>query len=243
MALGAIHSIETFGSVDGPGVRYVIFMQGCAMRCLFCHNADTWKLISPTETSENVLNKALRYKPYWKDSGGITVSGGEPLLQIDFLIELFTLAKNAGVHTTLDTCGQPFTFSEPFFSKFKKLMEVTDLILLDIKHIDSLKHKELSGHRNENILELAQYLSEIDKPIWIRHVLVPTKTDEDKYLIALDKFIASLKNVKRVEVLPYHTLGAYKWKELGLDYPLKEVDPPTNDRIENANKLLHTGWR
>ena len=172
--LGAIHSIETFGLVDGPGVRYVIFMQGCHMRCKFCHNADTWKTKEPDQSAEVVLKKALRYRPYWKDNGGITVSGGEPLLQIDFLIELFRLAKKEGVNTVLDTCGQPFTFEEPFFSKFKQLMNVTDLVLLDIKHIDEMAHKDLTGHTNSNILELAQYLSDIQKPVWIRHVLVPT---------------------------------------------------------------------
>lgn len=243
MTLGAIHSVETFGSVDGPGIRYIIFMQGCHMRCKFCHNADTWLEKEVTQTPEEVLKKALRYKSYWKDKGGITVSGGEPLLQIDFLIELFTLAKNEGVHTTLDTCGQPFTFDEPFFSKFKELMKVTDLVLLDIKHIDLNKHKDLTGHTNENILELAKYLSEINKRVWIRHVLVPTITDEDEYLIKLDNFISTLNNVERVEVLPYHTLGAYKWKELGYDYPLEGIDAPSQDRIDNANKLLHTGWR
>lgn len=239
--LGAIHSIETFGSVDGPGVRYVIFLQGCNMRCKFCHNADTWKIKEGNQTAESVLKKAMRYKPYWKDTGGITVSGGEPLLQIDFLLELFTLAKAEGIHTTLDTCGQPFTKEEPFFSKFEQLMQVTDLVLLDIKHIDSMKHKDLTGHGNENILELAKYLDSIHKPVWIRHVLVPTINDDEKYLVALDLFIQDLKNVERVEVLPYHTLGAYKWKELGLSYPLEGIDPPSKESIEKANHLLHTG--
>ena len=155
--LGAIHSIETFGLVDGPGVRYVIFMQGCHMRCKFCHNADTWKTKEPDQSAEVVLKKALRYRPYWKDNGGITVSGGEPLLQIDFLIELFTFAKKEGVNTVLDTCGQPFTFEEPFFSKFKQLMNVTDLVLLDIKHINEISHKDLTGHTNQNILELEEF--------------------------------------------------------------------------------------
>ena len=243
MALGAIHSIETFGSVDGPGVRYVIFLQGCKMRCQFCHNADTWKLQTPDQDPRDVLMKALRYRSYWKDVGGITVSGGEPLLQIDFLIELFTLAKEEGINTVLDTCGQPFTFEEPFFSKFNQLMDVCDLILLDIKHIREDKHRILTGHSNSNIIELARYLAKINKPVWIRHVLVPGITDEDEYLKELASFIDSLNNVKRVEVLPYHTLGAYKWKELGLNYPLEGVDMPTQDRIENANKILHTGWR
>ena len=164
---GAIHSIETFGSVDGPGVRYVIFLQGCRMRCQFCHNADTWKIMEGSETAEDVLRKALRYKPYWKHSGGITVSGGEPLLQIDFLLELFKLAKQKGVHTVIDTCGNPFTREEPFFSKFQELMQYTDLVMLDIKHINQAKHQQLTGWGNDNILDMARYLSSIDKPVWI----------------------------------------------------------------------------
>lgn len=239
--LGAIHSIETFGLVDGPGVRYVIFMQGCHMRCKFCHNADTWKVKEPDQSAESVLKKALRYRPYWKENGGITVSGGEPLLQIDFLIELFTQAKKEGVHTTLDTCGQPFTFEEPFFSKFKQLMQVTDLVLLDIKHIDEKAHKELTGHTNQNILELAKYLSDIQKPVWIRHVLVSTINTDEVYLKRLHQFVAQLKNVERVEVLPYHTLGAYKWKELGLEYPLEGIPTPSDQQLQIANTILETG--
>lgn len=239
--LGAIHSIETFGLVDGPGVRYVIFMQGCHMRCKFCHNADTWKVKGPDQSAESVLKKALRYRPYWKENGGITVSGGEPLLQIDFLIELFTQAKKEGVHTTLDTCGQPFTFEEPFFSKFKQLMKVTDLVLLDIKHIDEKAHKELTGHTNQNILELAKYLSDIQKPVWIRHVLVPIINTDEVYLKRLHQFVAQLKNVERVEVLPYHTLGAYKWKELGLEYPLEGIPTPSDQQLQIANTILETG--
>ncbi|MBD9052492.1 MAG: pyruvate formate lyase-activating protein [Holdemanella biformis] len=239
--LGAIHSIETFGLVDGPGVRYVIFMQGCHMRCKFCHNADTWKVKEPDQSAEAVLKKALRYRPYWKENGGITVSGGEPLLQIDFLIELFTQAKKEGVHTTLDTCGQPFTFKEPFFSKFKQLMKVTDLVLLDIKHIDEKAHKELTGHTNQNILEFAKYLSDIQKTVWIRHVLVPTINTDEVYLKRLHQFVAQLKNVERVEVLPYHTLGAYKWKELGLEYPLEGIPTPSDQQLKIANTILETG--
>ena len=163
------------------------------------------------------------------------------MLQIDFLIELFTLAKKEGVHTTLDTCGQPFTFKEPFISKFKQLMDVTDLVLLDIKHIDEMAHKELTGHTNQNILKLAKYLSDIQKPVWIRHVLVPTINTDEKDLERLHQFINTLKNVDRVEVLPYHTLGAYKWKELGLEYPLEGVEPPTEKQLKIANAILDTG--
>ena len=239
---GYVHSLESFGSVDGPGVRYIIFLTGCAMRCKFCHNPDTWDMKKGTlYTTDELLEKAMKYRSYWKNDGGITVSGGEPLLQIDFLTELFRKAKANGIHTTLDTSGNPFTREEPFFSKFNELMKYTDLVMLDIKHIDDEQHKILTGCTNKNILDLARYLSDIKKPVWIRHVLVPERSDYDEYLIKLDEFIQSLDNVQKVEVLPYHTLGAYKWDELGYEYKLKGIDPPSVERVENANKLLHTG--
>ena len=222
---GYIHSTESFGSVDGPGVRFVIFTSGCAMRCQFCHNPDTWKMTAGTLTStDDLIKKALRYRSYWGNEGGITVSGGEPLLQIDFLTELFKKAKENGIHTTLDTSGNPFTREEPFFEKFRTLMQYTDLILLDIKHIDEKEHIRLTGHTNKNILDLATYLSDTGKPVWIRHVLVPERSDKDEYLDRLHEFISTLHNVERVEVLPYHTLGEYKWKELGMEYPLEGID-------------------
>ena len=236
---GYIHSTESFGSVDGPGVRFVIFTAGCPMRCQFCHNPDTWNMKTGTLTStDDLIKKALRYRSYWGNEGGITVSGGEPLLQIDFLTELFKKAKENGIHTTLDTSGNPFTREEPFFSKFNELMQYPDLILLDIKHIDEKEHIRLTGHTNKNILDLATYLSDMKKPVWIRHVLVPKRSDKDEYLDRLHEFILTLHNVERVEVLPYHTLGAYKWKELGMEYPLEGIDPPTAERVENARKRL-----
>ena len=239
---GYVHSLESFGSVDGPGVRYIIFLTGCAMRCQFCHNPDTWDMKKGTlYTTDELLEKAMKYRSYWKNDGGITVSGGEPLLQIDFLTELFRKAKANGIHTTLDTSGNPFTREEPFFSKFNELMKYTDLVMLDIKHIDDEQHKILTGCTNKNILDLARYLSDIKKPVWIRHVLVPERSDYDEYLIKLDEFIQTLDNVQKVEVLPYHTLGAYKWDELGYEYKLIGIDPPSVERVENANKLLHTG--
>ena len=177
---------------------------------------DTWNLKKGTlYTADELLKTALRYRTYWGDKGGITVSGGEPLLQIDFLIELFRKAKEAGVHTTLDTSGNPFTREEPFFGKVQELMKYTDLVMLDIKHIDDEQHKILTGCTNENILDFAKYLDEIKKPVWIRHVLVPQRSDDDGALGKLREFIDGLSNVEKVEVLPYHTLGAYKWKELG----------------------------
>lgn len=239
MTKGYIHSLESFGSVDGPGVRYLIFTTGCAMRCQFCHNPDTWKMKDGTEyTADELLEKAVKYRSYWGTEGGITVSGGEPLLQIDFLTELFQKAKAMGIHTTLDTSGNPFTREEPFFSKFETLMQYTDLLLVDIKHIDDEQHKILTGQSNQNILDMARYLSDIGKPIWIRHVLVPERSDKDEYLIRLREFIDTLNNVQKVEVLPYHTLGVYKWSELGYDYQLEGIEPPTKERIDNARKIL-----
>ena len=239
--VGLVHSLESFGSVDGPGVRFVVFLQGCALRCKYCHNPETWSAEGGTEWSpEKLFQHVWRYRNYWGKKGGITVSGGEPLLQIDFLIELFTKAKAQGVHTTLDTCGLPFTYDEPFFSQFNKLLAVTDLILLDIKHIDSQKHKELTMWPNESIIELAKYLSEINKPIWVRHVLIPERTDYDDFLIRLDAFLKTLKNIVKVEILPYHKMGVYKWQTLGIPYQLEGIDPPTAERVENARKLLHT---
>lgn len=238
--MGYVHSNESFGSVDGPGIRFVSFMQGCRMRCEFCHNPDTWNIGGGTPyTPEELLEEALQYRDYWGKRGGITVSGGEPLLHIDFLIEYFKLAKAEGIHTTLDTCGQPFTYDEPFFSRFEELMTYTDLLLFDVKHIDDEKHKKLTMHSNVNILNMARYLSDIEKPVWIRHVLVPERSDFDEDLIRLDQFIKSLKNVVKVEILPYHKLGAYKYAALNIPYKLEGIEPPTADRIENANRLLH----
>lgn len=239
--VGRIHSIESFGSADGPGVRYIIFLQGCRMRCKYCHNPDTWASQKyESQTSEEVLKKALRYKTYWGKNGGITVSGGEALLQIDFLIDLFQRAKEKGVHTTLDTSGNPFTREGEFFEKFQKLMEVTDLFMLDIKHIDPAGHQDLTGQPNENILDMARYLSENKKDMWIRHVLVPGYTDSEEQLKALQAFIKTLDTVKRVEVLPYHTLGVFKWKELNIPYGLEGVPTPNQEQIDLANKILET---
>lgn len=241
---GYIHSLESFGSVDGPGVRYLIFFSGCAMRCQFCHNPDTWDMKTGTVyTADELLDKAERFRSYWGKEGGITVSGGEPLLQMEFLTELFRKAKERGIHTTLDTSGNPFTKEEPFFGKFRELMKYTDLVMLDIKHIDDEQHMILTGHTNRNILELAQYLSDTGTKMWIRHVLVPKRSDYDEYLTRLADFIGTLKTVEKVEVLPYHTLGAYKWKELGYEYQLEGINPPTEDRVRNANHILHAGKR
>ena len=237
---GHIHSTESFGAADGPGVRFVIFTQGCKMRCRYCHNPDTWKIGCGEEvTADELLKKALRYKAYWKNGGGITFSGGEPLFQMDFLIDLFKKAKAQGVNTVIDTAGNPFTREEPFFSKFSALMEYTDLLMLDIKEINPLRHKDLTGFENTNILDMARYLSDIGKPVWIRHVLVPGHSDFDEDLDALGAFIKTLTNVQRVEVLPYHTLGKFKWENLGIKYSLEGVNPPSEERVQNAKKRIH----
>ena len=234
-----VHSIESFGSVDGPGIRFIIFLSGCKMRCRYCHNPDTWTMKSDDmRSADELLQQALRFRAYWGKEGGITVSGGEALLQIDFMLELFEKAKALGINTCLDTAAQPFTREEPFFSKFTKLMSLTDLVLLDLKHIDNQEHKKLTGWENNNVLDCARYLSQIQTPVWIRHVLVPNITDNDTYLHDLRDFIKTLHNVKRIEVLPYHSMGAYKWQKLGLNYTLDHVDSPTRERVENAEKIL-----
>lgn len=241
--LGRINKLETFGSVDGPGVRFVVFVQGCPMRCQFCHNPETWdfkgdKAGAYDISAQDLLKKALRYQSYWGKDGGITVSGGEPLAQMDFLIEFFEAAKAAGVHTCIDTSGVNFVRNEPYFGKFKRLMDATDLLLVDIKNIDPTEHKKLTGHDNKNILDMFRYLDEIHKPIWIRHVLVPGGSDNDELLIKTREFIDTLHNVQKVEVLPYHALALAKYQELGIDYALKDVKSPSPDRIENAKKIL-----
>ncbi len=239
--MGRIHSTESFGSVDGPGIRFIIFLKGCQMRCRYCHNPDTWKTDgSNLRTADELLDQAERYRPYWGDKGGITVSGGEALLQMDFLLDLFHKAKARNINTCLDTSAQPFTRREPFFSKFNELMQLTDLVLLDIKHIDNEAHKSLTRYGNENILDCARYLSDNNIPVWIRHVLIPTITDDDASLIKLRKFIDTLSNVQKVEVLPYHTMGVYKWEQLGIPYSLNGIHPPSAERIANAEHILST---
>lgn len=239
---GRIHSIENFATVDGPGVRYVIFLQGCPLRCQFCHNPDTWDIRGGTEeTACEVLDEAEHFRSYWGQDGGITVSGGEPLMQLPFVLELFKEAKKRGINTCLDTSGGVFRTSNSYLVHFDELLKYTDLVLLDIKQINDEKHKILTGKSNKNILKMAQYLDEKGQDVWIRHVLVPGGSDNDQDLNLLSKFLQELTNIKRIEVLPYHTLGLYKYQELGLKYPLEGVEPPTEDRIQNAKKILKAG--
>ncbi|MFB6467128.1 pyruvate formate-lyase-activating protein [Cytobacillus sp. Hz8] len=237
---GNIHSIESFGTVDGPGIRYVVFTQGCLLRCQFCHNADTWEIGTGKEMSvSEIIDDLKTYLPFIESSGGgITVSGGEPLLQIPFLIELFKECKKLGIHTTIDSSGGCYSQAPHFQEQLKELMEYTDLILLDLKQINRKRHISLTGMANDHILEFARFLSNIKKPIWIRHVLVPTITDIDEDLEKLGEFIGTLQNVEKVEILPYHKLGVYKWETLGLDYPLKGIEPPSEDRVQHAYETL-----
>ncbi len=238
---GIVHSFESFGSVDGPGVRCVVFMQGCKMRCKYCHNPDTWGIVGQEYTAEELFEKVWKYRAYWGhdlEKGGVTVSGGEPLLQIDFVTEFFKILKDHGVHTAIDTSGQPFSTEEKFLAKFDELLKYTDLILLDLKEYSSEKHKLLTGFDNKNILEMASYLSEKGIPMWIRHVLVPSITDSDETLTNISKFIKSLKTVEKVEILPYHTLGISKWERLGIPYSLEGIRSPSEDEIKRAEEYF-----
>ncbi len=233
--LGRIHSTESFGTVDGPGIRFVVFMQGCHLKCKYCHNRDTWDMNSGvTYTADELISNILRYKSYFDNSGGgVTVSGGEPLLQVQFVTELFKKLKELNIHTALDTSG-----NFPISKEIKELLNYTDLVLLDIKHINNEKCIDLTGVPNTKTLEFAKYLSNNSKDIWIRQVLVPGYTDDKFDLQDLKKFIETLSSVKKVEILPYHDLGKFKWKELGQVYALDKVSPPSKEEIDNAKRIL-----
>lgn len=240
MAAGRVHKLESFGLVDGPGVRYVVFLQGCRMRCRYCHNPESWnssggKLYTPQE----LFSQVYRYKSYWKNNGGVTVSGGEPLLQMDFLLEFFELCRAHSVSTALDTSGNPFSEEADYLSKFDRLLDSTSIVLLDLKMWDSEGHKSLTGKSNENILKMATRISERGIPIWIRRVLVPGLTDDEKDLENTYKFISSLKTVRRVEILPYHAFAIPKWQQLGIPYTLMEAKAPTEEQVKRAEEILH----
>lgn len=238
--MAKIHSFESMGAVDGPGLRFVVFLQGCVMRCAYCHNPDSWDFDAGKEYSvEECIKEILKYKNYFGDKGGVTVSGGEPLCQIDFVTELFSELKKLGVHTCLDTSG--IMFNKLMQEKFDKLIQVTDLFLLDIKHIDEQKHIWLTTHSNKNCLAFAKYLNKNNKKMWIRYVLVPTINSDKNTLIKTREFIDTLQNVEKVEVLPYHTFGVHKYKQLNIEYRLNDIKEPTNEEIELANKILCKG--
>ncbi|OIJ16889.1 pyruvate formate-lyase 1-activating enzyme [Anaerobacillus alkalilacustris] len=232
--IGRIHSVESCGTVDGPGLRFIVFLQGCSLRCAYCHNPDTWKLSGGTEKSvDELLEEAKGYLPFMKASnGGVTLSGGEPLLQPDFVLEFFKKCKEAGIHTTLDTSGsvKPKNIDE--------ILKVTDLVLLDIKHIKEEKHKEITGLSNKNTLEFAKLLDQKGIPVWIRYVLVPGLSNDDKDLSELGDFLGTLSNIEKVDILPYHKMGEYKWEQLGLTNTLVNVMPPKQADVDKAYNLL-----
>ena len=237
---GKIHSFFAGGTVDGPGIRYVIFLKGCPLRCLYCHNPDTWTQDNAIiKTSDEVVMTALRYRGYFENGGGVTISGGEPLVQIDFVTELFKKLKKYNIHTALDTSGVIFDKNNnELIAKFDELIKYTDLVLLDIKHINNNEHIKLTGKSNKNVLDFAKYLSDNNIHMWIRHVLVPTITLNDSYLIKTKEFIDTLKTVDKIEVLPYHTMGIVKYENLGIDYRIKDINPPTKEEVRHAKYLL-----
>ena len=239
---GRIHSSESFGTVDGPGIRYVLFMQGCPMRCLYCHNPDTWEIGKGVEMSaDEVLANYKKNSVFYKN-GGLTVTGGEPLLQIDFLLELFTKAKEQGIHTCIDTSGITYSPNNTSYNeKLINLLSKTDLVMLDIKHIDREKHIELTGKDNENILEFAKMLDSINKPVWIRHVVVEGYTLDEGYLYALGQFIGRLRNIKALDVLPYHSMGVSKYRELGIEYKLEGMKALDKSVAVEARKIIVNG--
>lgn len=231
---GRVHSIETFGTVDGPGIRYILFMQGCPLRCKYCHNRDTWDTKGGKEyTVDEIISDVKKYSTYMKFSGGgLTVSGGEATLQPEFLKELLVQAKANDIHTALDTSG----FVD--IDVVDPILDYTDLVLLDIKHMDREKAKELTGVTNDKTIALAKHLYNRNIPVWIRYVLIPGITDSQDDLEALGEFVSSLSNIEKVEVLPYHILGVHKWECMGLEYPLKGIPEATKEDIEKANEIL-----
>jgi pyruvate formate lyase activating enzyme len=225
--MAKIHSIESCGTVDGPGIRFVVFTQGCPLRCQYCHNPDTWKMQDGKETSiDYLVEEALKYKSYMKFSGGgVTVTGGEPLLQVDFVKELFERLKDEGIHRAIDTSGYIFN------DKVKEVLDLTDLVLLDIKHFDPTLYKNLTGVELAPTLNFLDYLGEKNIKVWIRYVLVPGLTDQLEHIEALAKHLSQFTNIERIELLPFHKMGEYKWKEMNLEYKLANVNEPTNESM------------
>lgn len=232
---GNIHSLESFGTVDGPGIRFVAFLQGCPLRCKFCHNPDTWDFGKKQKeyTPEELYQEMLKYKRFFGPNGGVTVTGGEPLVQREFVKEYFKLCKENNVHTAVDTSG--YIFDE----KVKEVLEYTDLVLLDIKCIDEKVYKDLTNVELENTLKFLDYLKKIKKDVWLRHVVVPTITDDNELLEKLADYLVPYKEIiKKIEVLPYHTLGKFKYDELGMDYPLKDIEPLDPKRLEEVKNIF-----
>lgn len=233
-----VHSIETFGTHEGPGIRLVVFLQGCNIRCLYCHNPDMFGMDGGKQMRVGEIIKiAENQKEYFGENGGITVSGGEPTVQADSIIELFEECKKRRINTALDTNGTIISDS------VKKLYQLTDLVILDVKHIDSEGHKKLTGVDNENTLSLVKYREDLGKPMWLRYVLVPGINDSETDLIRWGEHFKDFKQIDRVEILPYHTLGAYKYKELGLEYALEDTAPPSKESIFMAEKIFKSCFK
>lgn len=236
---GYIHSVESFGTVDGPGVRFVVFFQGCPMRCLYCHNPDTWDTgRGEAVTADSLLEQLQRNRQFYR-SGGITCTGGEPMLQLPFLTELFEKAHEQGIHTCLDTSG--ICFDPENTAPAQRLLEVCDLVMLDIKHIDDEAHRRLTGHPNARVLRFAEFIAEQGTDLWIRHVIVPGFTDTAEEHIRLGEFLGTLRTLKAVDVLPYHDMGKVKYRHLGLDYPLEEVQPVSKEEARAAYDNIISG--
>lgn len=233
---GRIHSYETFAAADGPGVRFLVFMSGCPFRCRYCHNPDTWARPPAFEaTADEVLSRALRYRAYWGNDGGITASGGEPMSQAEFVAELFEKAKTAGVNTCLDTAAACYRDGD---AAIERLLALSDTVLLDLKAMDDGLHRDLTGSSNAPVLACARRLAEIGAHVWVRRVLVPGLTDGEDDLRTLGEFVRSLGNVERVDVLPYHSLGADKWRKLGIPYTLEGARAPTEEEIARARAII-----
>lgn len=235
MVYGLVHSIESMGLVDGPGIRTVVFLQGCRMRCLFCHNPDTWPEQSKTArsmTSQELIDKVLRFKPYFGSKGGITFSGGEPLLQPDFLIDCLKQCKDAGINTCIDTSGFGI-------GRYEEILELTDLVLMDIKHYSREGYIKVTGRQPDEAEKFLKAVQDSGTPMWIRHVVVPGLTDGDKHFEGLEQYLKTLKGIEKVELLPYHTLGVHKYKALGIPYPLEGVEPMDAAKLDKWNERLN----
>lgn len=230
--MGKIHSIETLGLVDGPGIRFVVFFQGCTLRCLYCHNPDTWDLKGGKEIeAEDLIKKVIRYKPYFKNNGGVTCSGGEPLMQPEFLLRFFKLCKENNINTVLDTAGVGL-------GNYEEILKYTDLLMLDIKHIDDKNYFNICGRDMKEFIKFKNAVNKLNKKLWIRHVVVPGVTDDEKHIGKLRDYIKTFNNVEKVELLPYHTLGVNKYKEMKIPYKLQDVDSLDKNKLKKLNNIL-----
>ena len=234
--VGRIHSYESCGTVDGPGIRFILFLQGCLMRCKYCHNRDTWDLHGGKEvTVEELMKEVVSYRHFMNASGGgVTASGGEAILQAEFVRDWFQACKKEGISTCLDTNG----FVRHYDHVIDELIDVTDLVLLDLKELNDQVHQNLIGVPNKRTLEFAKYLQKRNQPVWIRYVVVPGYTDSDHDIHQLGQFIEGMTNIEKVELLPYHRLGAHKWAAMGEKYELEEVNPPTKESLEHIKNIL-----